>query len=126
MLLKRAAVMSVFLVLAFFAAGCSADGEVPTSLPGDGSVTTPTPPDTTQPPEAQPPDTTQAPTTTQAPDTTQAPTTTEAPVDESEGIATEALIIGGLLLAVAVLAGVLIGRGRSSSGDSDGGADGAE
>lgn len=113
---NRTVVISIFLLLALFAAACSEDGEGPTSIPGD--VTTPTSPDATQPPEAQPPDTTQPPATTEAPATTQAPATTEAPEDESDGIPTEVWIILGLVAAVAVLAGVLIGRGRSSSGSN--------
>jgi hypothetical protein len=48
------------------------------------------------------------------------------PADESDAIPTEVWIILGLLLAVAILAGVLIGRGRSSSGDSDASSDGTE
>ncbi len=121
--MNRTVVISIFLLLALFAAACSEDGEGPTSIPGDGSITAPTTPDTTQPPEAQPPDTTQAP-EAQPPDTTQPPNTTEAPVDESDGIPTEVWIILGLLLAVAILVGVLIGRGRSASGN--GGADDGE
>jgi hypothetical protein len=111
---NRTAVISIFLLLALFAAACSEDGEGPTSIPGD--VTTPTSPDATQPP-----DTTQPPATTEAPATTQAPATTEAPTDESdEGIPVEVWIVLGLVAAVAILAGVLIGRGRSSSGSTNG------
>ena len=116
--MNRTVVISIFLLLALFAAACSEDGEGPTSIPGDGSITTPTTPDTTQPPEAQPPY------TTQPPDTSQPPNTTQAPADESDGIPTEVWIILGLLLAVAILVGVLIGRGRSASGN--GGTDDGE
>ncbi len=110
--MNRNVLISIFLLLALFAAACSEDGEGASSLPGDGSITTPTSPDATQPPEA--PDTTQAPATTQAPDST------VAPEDESDGIPTEVLIVLGLVAAVAILAGVLIGRGRSSSGSTNG------
>ncbi len=81
------------IMVAVFLAGCSEDGEGPT-IPEDG--TTPT-----------------------APESPDAPETTQPPEDESEGIATEVWIVLGLVLLVVLLAGVLIGRGRSSSGGSD-------
>jgi len=105
------AVIGVIMV-AVFLAGCSEDGEGPT-IPEDG--TTPTAPEA--PEDA--PTTTQAPATTQAPETTQAPTTTQPPEEESEGIPTEVWIVLGLLLLVVLLAGVLIGRSRSSSGGNE-------
>ncbi len=109
MSLKRIAAMSIVLLLAFLAAGCSEQGGGPTSSPGDGSDSSPTSPEATQPPEAQPPDTTQA------------------PADESEGVPTEALVLVLLgIVLLAILIGVLIGRNRSSSADSDGSANGQE
>ena len=112
---RRIAVMSIVLLLAFLAAGCSEEGEGPISIPGDGSGTSPTSPEATQPPETQPPE------------TTQAPDTTEAPVDESEGVPTEAVVVILLgIVLLAILVGVLIGRNRSSSADSDGSANGQE
>ena len=117
---RRIAVMSIVLLLAFLAAGCSEEGEGPISIPGDGSGTSPTSPEATQPPETQPPE-------TQPPETTQAPDTTEAPVDESEGVPTEAVVVILLgIVLLAILVGVLIGRNRSSSADSDGSANGQE
>jgi hypothetical protein len=92
-------------MVAVFLAGCSEDGEGPT-LPEDG--TTPTAPESPDDPE-----------TTQAPETTQPPATTQPSEDESEGIPTEVWIVLGLVLLVVLLAGVLIGRGRSSSGGND-------
>lgn len=111
--MKRTAIVAVPLMLALLGAACSEEGEGPTSIPGD--VTTPTAPEATDPPEAQPPETTQPPNTTQAPDTT------EAPQDESNTTAI-ILVILGLIVAVAILVGVLIGQ-RSSSDDGDEGAD---
>jgi hypothetical protein len=96
--------MSIVLLLAFLAAGCSEEGEGPTSSPGDGSGTSPT-----------------------SPDTTQAPDTTEAAVDESDGVPTEAVVVILLVIVLlAILIGVLIGRNRSSPADSDGSANGQE
>ncbi len=96
--------MSIVLLLALLAAGCSEDGEGPTSIPGDGTGGSPT-----------------------SPEATQAPDTTQAPVDESEGVSTEAVVVilFGIVL-LAVLIGVLIGRNRSSSADSDENANGQE
>jgi len=112
---RRIAVMSIVLLLAFLAAGCSEEGEGPISIPGDGSGTSPTSPEATQPPETQPPE------------TTQAPDTTEAPVDESEGVPTEAVVVILLgIVLLAILIGVLIGRNRSSSADSDESANGQD
>ncbi len=93
------------IMVALFLAGCSEDGEGPT-IPEDGiTLTAPESPD--------------APETTQAPATTQPPEPTQPPEDESEGIPTQVWIVLGLVLLVVLLAGVLIGRGRSSSGGSD-------
>ncbi len=91
------------IILAVFLAGCSEDGE---GIPEDG--TAPTAPESPDAPE-----------TTQPPDATQPPETTQPSEDESEGIATEVLIGLGLLLLVGILAGVIIGRGRSSSDGGD-------
>ncbi len=105
MQLRRIAVTSIVLLLAFLAAGCSEEGERPTSIPGDGTGSSPTSPEATQPPEAETPDTT----------------------DESEGVPTEALVLVLLgIVLLAILIGVLIGRNRSSSGDSDESANGQE
>ncbi len=99
--LRTIAAMSIVLLVAFLAAGCSEEGEGPTSVPGDGSGTSPTSPETTQPPEA--------------------------PADESEGVPTEAVVVVLLgIVLLAILIGVLIGRNRSSSGDSDESANGQE
>ena len=104
MQLRRIAVTSIVLLLAFLAAGCSEEGEGPT-IPGDGTGSSPTSPEATQPPEAETPDTT----------------------DESEGVPTEAVVvILFVIVLLAVLIGVLIGRSRSSSGDSDESANGQE
>ena len=127
MALKRIAAMSIVLLLAFLAAGCSEEGEHPTSIPRDGSGSSPTSSEATQPPEAQPPDTTQAPDTTEAPADEPEGVPTEAPADESEGVPTEALVLVLLgIVLLAILIGVLIGRNRSSSGDSDERANGQE
>ncbi len=105
------------IMVALFLAGCSEDGEGPT-IPEDGiTLTAPESPDA--PETTQAPATTQPPETTQAPATTQPPEATQPPEDESEGIPTEVWIVLGLVLLVVLLAGVLIGRGRSSSGGSD-------
>ncbi len=103
--LRRITAMSIVLLLALLAAGCSEDGEGPTSIPGDESGSSPSSPEATQPPEAESPDTT----------------------DESEGVPTEAVVvIVFVIVLLAVLIGVLIGRNRSSSGDSDESANGQE
>ena len=99
------------IMVAVFLAGCSEDGEGPTIPEDRTTLTAPESPDA--------PDTTQAPETTQAPATTQPPEATQPAEDESEGIPTEVWIVLGLVLLVVLLAGVLIGRGRSSSGGSD-------